>query len=104
MLAHLEHHAAVGCIENADHLAGSTQCHLTVIGANVSGQDRVVFLANLENALAALDVKGHSQARLAAAAASYKEQVAIAAESQNVDRSLGEGKDAHEMMIRGPIE
>ena len=75
-----------------------------MVGADVGGEDGVVFLADLEDALAGLDVPDDRQARLAAAAAAGEEQVAVAAELQDVDRPLGERQDADQAVRVGVVE
>ena len=75
-----------------------------MIGADVGGQHGVVFLADLEDALAGLDVEGDRQPRLPAAAAAGQQQVAVAAELEHVDRPLGERKHADQVVIGRPVE
>ena len=71
-----------------------------MVGADVGREDGVVLLADLEDALARLDVPDDGEARLAAPAAAGQEQAAVAAELQDVDRPLGEGEDADQAVVR----
>ena len=75
-----------------------------MVGADVGGEHGVVFLADLEDALARLHVEGDGQARLPAAAAAGQQQVAVAAELEHVDRALGERQDADQVVVGRPVE
>ncbi len=63
VLAQLLGERAVGRVVDADDLAGPAQGDLAVVGADVGGQDDVVFLADLEDARPLLDVPGDRDAR-----------------------------------------
>src|SRR5208337_2975150 len=104
MLLHLEHQRAVGRVVDAYDLAGAAQGDLAVIGADVGGQDGVIFLAHLEDPLAGLDVERDGQSQLSAAAAAHEQQVAVATETEYVNRPLGEGKHTDKVVIGRPVE
>ena len=75
---------AVGRAVDADDLARPAEGDQAVVGADVGGEHGVVFLADLEDALARLHVPDDRQARLPAPAAAGQQQVAVAAELQDV--------------------
>ena len=104
VLAHLEGERAVGRVVDPDDLARTAERDLAVVGADVGRQHDVVFLADLEDARALLDVPGDRQPRLAAAPAAGQEQVAVAAELQDVDQPLGERQDADQVVVGRPVE
>ena len=104
VLLHLEHHVAVGRIVNPHDLARAAERDLAVIGADVGGEHGVVLLADLEDPLAGLHVERDGQARLPAAAAADQQQIAVAAEPEHVDRALGEGQHADEVVVGRPVE
>ncbi len=85
-------------------MLGPAEGHLAVIGADVGGEHGVIFLADLEDALAGLDVERDGQSRLAAPAAANQQQVAVAAEAERVDRPLGERQYADEMIVGRSVE
>ena len=58
-----------------------------MVGADVGGEDGVGLVADLDDALAGLDVPDDDLARLAAAAAAGEQQAAVAAELQDVGSS-----------------
>ena len=104
VLAHLLGQRAVGRVVDPDDLAGPAEGDLAVVGADVGRQDDVVFLADLEDARPLLDVPGDRDPGLAAAAAAGQQQVAVAAELEDVDRPFGKRQHADQVVIGRPVE
>ena len=74
VLFHLGEELAVGRIVNPHDLARAAERDHPVVGADVGGEDDVVFLADLERPLARLHVPDDGQARLTASAAAGQQQ------------------------------
>ena len=75
-----------------------------MVGADVGGEHGVVFLADLEDPLPCLDVPGDRDSRLTATAAAGQQQVAVAAELEDMDRALGEGQHADQVAVGRPVK
>ena len=79
---------------NANDLARPAEGDLRLIGADVGGEHGVALIADFKDALAGLHAPDNGAPRFGPAAATGKQQAAVAAEFQNVGNPFRKGKHA----------